>query len=533
MGAFLLSATLHLSMPSIGGWLGRLFDPHLEKPKQLYGGVAIMAVAVAVMFLWLSPLKIIGLVLAVLAVTATMRWPQWALLALCAYVPFEPFVLKYVPDDIYVFARYGSEGLIYVLVAAVIWQTWRSRRVDKVVHTPLDVPFLLLLVVALASVVINWVSPVIGVLGIRQIIRFVLLFFVVVYLRPKVEYAKLLTMVMVGVLLVQVGVGLAQRLTGGALDGFLTPTERRFTDTLQLTTGTIQTWDPGTRVSAFMGRYEQLGTFMAFFLLLAVGFIYSLKDKEERQRVGWLLLVSLPTLVFTESRSSWVGLLLGVLLIGGILMRDKRVWAVFGMGIAALGIFVAANRAIVSFVVDLPDQTTAERVLEIFSYERWRGEYDGLGRLFWIVQTPLVVVPSSPIFGVGPGQYGGGAAVALHNTTVYDKLGLPFGVFGEEGFIDNNWLSLWGEIGTLGVSLYLWMIIMLLVMAIQTWRRESDDWVRGLALGYAGCVVLVSFVALLGNYFEIRTLAMYLWVFGGLVWVLGRSDLMSGKAEER
>ncbi len=37
-------------------------------------------------------------------------------------------------------------------------------------------------------------------------------------------------------------------------------------------------------------------------------------------------------------------------------------------------------------------------------------------------------MPASPIFGHGPGTYGGGAAAVLGNSKVYDELGLPFGV---------------------------------------------------------------------------------------------------------
>jgi hypothetical protein len=511
-------------MPAPGGLLHRLFHPHNVDVGRLYRGVALTAVLLAIGFVVLSPLKLLGAALAALVVVAAFWKPEWMLLALCVYIPFEPFVLKYVPDDLYLFARYGSESLVYLLVLATAWRVWKSRGKPGVAHTPLNVPFALFIVTALASVVINLVPTWTAILGLRQIIRFVLLFFVVANLRPSLQFGKVLTAAMLGVMLVQSSVGIAQRLSGGALDEILTPTDRRFADNLQLTTGTIQTWAPGERVSAFMGRYEQLGTFMCFFGLMAVGFLYALRGKGERQWMWAVLLVAAPAFVFTQSRTSWVGFLLGLLLIGGVLAKDRLIRIGVVVGTVALAVFLALNAAVIRYVVDLPEQTFAERVLEIFSYERWSGEYYGIGRLFWIVQTPLVVVPSSPVFGVGPGQYGGGAATALHNTTVYDKLGLPFGVFGEEGFIDNNWFSLWGETGTLGVAFYAWMLVALFVFSVRTWLKGRDPWVRGLALGYCGALVLVSFAALLGTYFEIRTLAVYLWVFGGLVWVMGERD---------
>ena len=182
-------------------------------------------------------------------------------------------------------------------------------------------------------------------------------------------------------------------------------------------------------------------------------------------------------------------------------------------------IYLIFSPVIVSQLIDTPQTSITERFLEAFSRRRWEGEYYGLGRLFFIVKTPTVVVASSPFFGVGPGQYGGGTARALNNTTVYDKLSLPFGIWGTEGYIDNNWMSLWGEIGTLGLICYLWLIYTLFKMSYGVYKKAKDNFDRGLALGYCGVIVAVCLNAFLATMLEIRTLALYFWLFGGIIYI--------------
>jgi len=248
------------------------------------------------------------------------------------------------------------------------------------------------------------------------------------------------------------------------------------------------------------------------------------KDREERAKLLWPVLVAAPALLLTLSRASWFGFAGALFVIGAVIMKDWKVRFAYGAAAGIALLYLAYSGLAVRYLTDYPEQGLAERFFEAFSYERWRGEYYGMGRLYWIVQTPLTVVRSAPIFGVGPGQYGGGAAAALGNTTVYERLNLPFGVYGTEGYIDNNWFSLWGETGTLGVSYYIWMMVAMLGMAYRVFRDAEDPFTRGLALGYFGCVLAVCFQALIGTYLEIRTLVLYLWAYGGFVYVLGRKE---------
>jgi O-antigen ligase len=273
-----------------------------------------------------------------------------------------------------------------------------------------------------------------------------------------------------------------------------------------------------------MGRYDQLGTYLAFFGCIALGFIYEAKKRVEHKWLAALLFVILSALVLTYSRSSWFGFILGFLVIGLWLKRDRRVAVAIVAFIVIAVSFFFYEGVVLRYLVDVPEQSITERFYEAFSPESIKGEYYGLGRIYWWINTPLVVVRASPFFGVGPGQFGGGAVAALHNTAAYDKLGLPFGLYGTDGQIDCNWMSLWGETGTVGIIFYLAMMIMVARTSFLVYKKSDDPWSRGLALGMLGAESSVAFQAFFGSYLEVRTLALFLWFIAALVAVLAKRE---------
>lgn len=497
-----------------------------DRRSRFWSVVLLSGAVIGLMIALSTPWKAFALVAIIAVIVTAIRQPQAVMLLLAVFIPFEPFLLKFIGDDIYVYARYFSEVLIYLLLAVAVWR--RLSRGRRLFGTELGLPLIGLLLVAAASLVINVVPPFVGALGVRQIIRFILLFFAAVWLDSDERFARRLTLVMFVVVAFESLLALLQAVVGAPLDELLIPAERRLFESIQLTGGTQQFWESGTRVFATLGRYDQLGTFLCFFMTLAVGLIYQTTDRLARRPLFALLLVALPALVLTLSRASWFGFLLAVIVIGAWLMRDRRLRLGFLAVVIAVVAYWGYSGIVVRYLTDYPGQTPVERLFESFSYERWRGEYYGLGRVYWFVQTPLTVIPSSPLLGVGPGQYGGGAVAALGNTRAYEKLNLPFGVYGSEGYIDNNWFSLWGEVGTLGLIFYVWMLVVLARAAWRLWRRGTDPFWRGLALGYFGALLAVCFQAFLATYLEVRTVALYLWLYGALIYLAARREKLVG-----
>lgn len=443
--------------------------------------------------------------------------PTWTLYGLMLYLPFEPFILKWVPDNLYVYARYSSELIVYLLVAVIAWKLISG--VQKWRRTPIDLIFGFFCFLLLATTLLNLHDPVTSILGLRQILRFVLLYFITVQLQPSAKFIKIAIASLLAIVMLQVALGYGQAIIGGQLDSFLLPSEHRELGALQLTAGTVEFWDPGQRVFGTMGRYDQLGTFMAVVLLLLVAWLYEHRDATIPRRYWLALIIALPILALTYSRSAWFGFILGFLFIAIWAKRDQRVTRGSAIVVGLLAVYLAVTGLAVNSLIDVPGQTFANRFFETFSAERWTGEYFGLGRVFWFTKTITTVVPASPLFGFGPASYGGGAVAAVADTRVYDNLALPFGVYGTEGYIDNNWFSLWGETGTLGLVAYVAMYLTLFFLCIRFWRRATSVEDKALALGVAAVMLAVALNAFLATFLEARTLAPYLWILAAFVTV--------------
>ncbi len=475
---------------------------------------------------------LLGLASVVLLYLVATR-PLAVLTGLLLYFPLEPWLLHFLPDTSFVVVRYFPEVVLYALVARAVWHVVREK---KLIETPLALPLLCLIAVGLLSWLFNLVPVEVALIGLRQIFRFILLYFVVVALRPDENWMRGTVKALLGLALLESVLGVLQAIIGAPLDNFLSvDSAPRYLGGLQLTTGGAQLWDYGTRVFGTLGRYDQLGSFLSLWLLVAVGLWYELRIKNYESRISnrWtlilnskflILLIGLIALVLTYSRLSWFGFLAGLAVIGWFYKKD--VWVKRGFVAAAIvvALLLGFSQVQVSVLHDTPSQTLSERFFEVFSRARWEGEFYGLGRLYFMVATPTKIVPLSPVLGVGPGQYGGGAAAALHRTTAYDQAGIPFGVYGTEGYIDNNWFSLWGELGTLGLIVYIWLLVRLFRQASALWKK-SQGWVKGLALSTLGVIVAFSVEGLFGTYFEVRTLAPYVWILGGMVTVLSTNHV--------
>jgi hypothetical protein len=466
----------------------------------------------------LSPLKVAGLTLVSIILFLTAWRPAWIFSLWLVYLPLEPFILKWVPDELYVYARYGSEVLLYaILLSAVIHRLWRPSPLSFK-EFPFGPTFLGLVALVGVSALVNLVEPTEALLGARMIFRFLLCYFVVILLKPSALWQSITVKLLAGVVILQVFLGLSQAVIGAPLDQFLLPSERKTFGAYQLTGGTTQFWDPGERVFGTLGRYDQLGVFLALASLLLVGALYSGHWPPKNKVWGYAsLLLLLLTLTLTYSRSAWFGFLIGFLFVALVIKRDKLVLLGATLFSVAILAYAGFNGLIANRLTETASQTVVERFFESMSAERFRGEYYGLGRVYWMYHSLVTVFPAAPLFGFGPGNYGGGAVAATGQADVYDALGLPFGVYGTEGYIDNNWLSLLGELGLVGLGAYLWWYVGLGRLMVRTARDSSDSQTRALATGTAGIFVAVAVNASLATMLEVRTLAPYLWVLAALV----------------
>lgn len=461
-------------------------------------------------------LSLFGLIfLSLLVLLFAIRRTQYILYFLLIWFPLESVVLKYTPIEYYSIAKYLPEVFLYGLFvgSCIVYLLKKGRVLAK---NPLNKWFIAIVLVALVSWILNQYSPTILVLGLRQTLRFALVFFVVLHLQYDQSVMRRCLQIGLGVLLFEALLGIVQYLTGGALDAWLFATDTVSVGAGALVGGAEQFWAPGTRVFATLGRYDRLGSILALGLVLL--FPYFLKYRDKFFSV-WLGMGVLGLgLLLTRSRASWIAAFIGMVVIGVFILKDRFVRRM-SVGLVAVvllytGIFAAFGGQGTQ-VVDTPNQNLSERILEAVSLRSWRESYEGYGRIFFIINTPKHLFHVAPFFGMGAGNFGGGVASSLVNTTAYEKLKLPFGIQNQFGQIDNSWFSILGELGVVGLLAWLCLFGALVRTTFFVYKKESE--LSLLALGACGATIGIAVMGFFGPYFEFRTLMYYFWLTVGLV----------------
>ncbi|MFH0854007.1 MAG: O-antigen ligase family protein [bacterium] len=441
---------------------------------------------------------------------------------LIIYIPFEPFLLKFASDGIYPFLKYFAEILILILFFAVLSEHFLKK--DKFIKTPIDTPLAAFIAITFVSSILNRTNLSLWILGLRQIFRYVLLYYAIIYSRLSKETAKKFIVLLFLVLLAQSIIGIGQAFIGKRADDFLLPGIKREFAGVISPSYVYQFWSSGQRIFSTMGRYDRLGTFICFALILAIGFLYEIKDLRHKKKLIALMILPIVVLILTYSRMSWLGFILALIFMSAVIRRDKKFILFFTVAILFLSVYLfihaKTNDLKVKSIEDKASMTLASRFLSLFSLQELETSYNGYGRLYFIINTPKKVVMKYPFLGAGLGQYGSGVAYALQNKKIYNELGLPFGIEGAQGQIDNNWMSLWGETGSFGLLAFIGIVLSLFLYALKSYRTIDDDFVKGVIIGFSGIILAVSFQAFLGPYFEIRTLSFYFWFLAGTAVVL-------------
>ena len=157
------------------------------------------------------------------------RFTFYVVIILAGFIPFEDFILKFLPgpNEVYFASRFLSELAIYGLFA---WMVLHKLMIGAPFHrTPIDVPLLCLAVASILSLLINLRDPVVdlvqGVLNLRPIFRYAVLYYLVVNTPLSTRQVNAIIWVALLAGAGQVLLGLAQFGAGGALDALLAPRE--------------------------------------------------------------------------------------------------------------------------------------------------------------------------------------------------------------------------------------------------------------------------------------------------------------------
>jgi len=435
---------------------------------------------------------------------------------LLIWYPFESLLLRFVPIEFASYAKYLPEVLLYLLFV-ISYIAFVKREKKLFPNNPINKWLFAFLGVSVVSLLLNWYSPWVWLLGLRQILRFVAVFFAIQFLALNKETMQKIIRLIVIIFAIEVGLALVQYLSFGKLDRYLFPPPAVDIGNTAAFGEVEQFWTPGSRVFATFGRYDRFGSFLALGLVMLFPWFYTIKDKTKKMWLQGLFFFGSLALFLTKSRASWIGAFLGIFCIVYFVRKDKKVLKWLGVLVSIFAIYLlgfALLHGNVSKITNSAQQTFTERIFESFSLRSWKESYEGFGRFFFIVNTPKVVVMSAPLFGVGAGNFGGGVAASLLNMRVYDQLHLPFGIQNLYGQIDNSLFSLWAEFGTLGLICFLMMFVSLIKHL-----KENN-----FSIGIFGVSVAILIMGFFGPYYEFRPLMFYFWTLAGITLIYNQYD---------
>ncbi|HLB25233.1 MAG TPA: hypothetical protein VJM83_02770, partial [Nitrospirota bacterium] len=138
---------------------------------------------------------------------------EYFIFFIALYTPLEEFVLKWLPQQMYAPARYASEALLVALFFTVLLKNFVTRR-GLWKRTPLDLPLLALLLVITLSSVVNEVPAFIAALGMKNLLRYALLFYIVVNSGMDERLAKRLVYALMALAVFESLLGMAQYIGG-------------------------------------------------------------------------------------------------------------------------------------------------------------------------------------------------------------------------------------------------------------------------------------------------------------------------------
>jgi O-antigen ligase len=251
----------------------------------------------------------------------------------------------------------------------------------------------------------------------------------------------------------------------------------------------------GERVSApfegARGEPNTFGGYLVFMGAVAVALLDHLRDIRVRIGLVVLLVVLLVSLLYTQSRASYLAVIPAYLALS--LFSRRKFYLVAG-----LIVILALSPAILPHVVK-------KRIAYTFTQPTHRDQIQ-FGKLR--LDTSLSARLTSWKEGLS----------AWRNKPI-----LGYGVTGFE-FMDAQYPRTLVETGIVGLLSFGWLIYVLFLVGFRTWRNQQNDLLRGLSVGFIAGLVGLLVHAFGANTFIIVRIMEPFWFLTGIIIALAAMD---------
>jgi hypothetical protein len=428
-----------------------------------------------------------------------MARPHAMVYLLCLWIPVQYWVTKEL-GLLPVFFVWCDEALVVLLAATLVLQRLQRRR--PWVVTPIDLPLVAFVLMAIVSIILNRVPPLIAALGLRDLLQYVVVFYglATLPLTPKWDRHWLRIVFAAG--LIQAPIALVQ-----ALSYFRLSTARIAEGNYDMSVGTFGP-----------SGGDMVAYFIVFLLFLLLG------RARLGDRSGLVLLpVLLVPFVISTSRLCFLFLPIGLAwFYRREIRRNPRTLigpALIAL-VAAVGLlaYYWNDKELMRMVLD-PSVIVASQFNFSLTYQGRMVHYP---IAWWILHD----MAASPLVGVGPGMYVGATAsffMVPITRLVYDMFQVD-PTSGRFGTVNSGILPLLVPYGILGAALFVFLVARLYRMGASVAARAGTMTSRALGMSFQGILFFLAVGSLAAPVWETQILAFHFWLLAGLTFRAGRRE---------
>lgn len=243
-----------------------------------------------------------------------------------------------------------------------------------------------------------------------------------------------------------------------------------------------------TRVFSVLISCNELGAYMALMIPILAGLAIYEKSRLRKWLLAFGIIPCTMTLLFAFSRAAWLSLALAVVLVAIVFERRLLI------ALAVLAVAMFFVPAIHHRIMDLFSPVYWMKAAHAGRVARWHQAFEAMR--------------SNPLFGVGPGHYGGAMATYYHFSM----------------YSDNYYAKTLGETGLIGLLLFFAMHIALMR---DLWKRVRSTTGKKKVVFIGGLMGLLSVLIHNGleNVFEYAPMSLTYFLLISLFLVWGQPDI--------
>lgn len=377
---------------------------------------------------------------------------------------FIDYALRRSPSTAFWAGNWDELLLVLIFLAWPLQMALRGKLTYRL--TPLDFPIFIYLAVAGFLFLVRSPQISIAIEGLRVYVEYIFWFFVASNLLLNKDQARALVnwLVALGTLVALHGV--YQYIIGVQIP----------------TTWLDSTETVRTRVFSIVGSPNVLGSFLVLLIPITISQLLSARGRAQKYLYTLCLAPMVLSLIFTFSRGAWLAMA-GALIIYGLIYNWRILLALAVAAYTAPKLIpgIASRIGYMLSPAYLLSSARAGRVA------RWN--------------MAINKVNNNPLTGEGFGRFGG-AVAARH---------IP-----SSNYVDNFYLKTAAESGLIGIAALAWLLLSGVRCALNTYRRLTDPYLKGLAGGLIAGLLGVLLHNGVENIFEVPMMTTYFWLLLGM-----------------